>query len=97
MLKGFNRCTVAARACALSAAIYFTLGGATGWGQAAPAPGVTARPLALELDGYADWKVNSHFTASFVVAYADPQAAVQQAINRTASFKYGMVFLAYSY
>ena len=61
------------------------------------APGVTSRDLAFEADWYMDWKINGRFTASFVAAYADPQTAVQQSINRTKSFRYGMVFLAYSY
>lgn len=61
------------------------------------AAGVTDKNVAVEADTYADWKINKNFTASFVVAFADPQRAVQQASNRTANFKYGMVFLAYSY
>ena len=36
-------------------------------------------------------------TASFVVAFADPQAAAEQAYGRTKSFRYGLVFLAYKY
>jgi hypothetical protein len=61
------------------------------------APGVTAHDVALEMDAYTDWKINKTFTASFVVAFANPQAAAQQAFNRTKNFSYGMVFLAYSY
>jgi hypothetical protein len=61
------------------------------------APGVTDRNLAVEIDWYADWKINDHFTASFVAAFANPQRAVQQSIGRTENFKYGMVFLAYRY
>jgi hypothetical protein len=61
------------------------------------APGVTDRNLAIEIDWYADWKINEHFTANFVAAFANPQGAVQQAINRTDNFKFAMVFLAYSY
>ena len=64
---------------------------------AAYAPDVTDRNLAFEIDWYADWKINDHFTASFIAAFANPQRAVQQAIDRTENFKYGMVFLAYSY
>jgi len=64
---------------------------------AAYGAGVTDRNLALEADTYVDWKINKNFTASFVVAFADPQTAVQQASGRTQNFKYGMVFLAYSY
>jgi hypothetical protein len=60
-------------------------------------PGVTDRNLAVEIDWYADWKINDHFTASFVAAFGNPQRAVEQALDRTDNFKYGMVFLAYSY
>lgn len=59
--------------------------------------GVTDPNLALEIDAYADWKINRNFTLSLVGAFADPQKAVQQNINRTANFIYGMIFLAYSY
>ncbi len=61
------------------------------------APRVTSRDVAFELDAYADWKINGNFTASFVAAYADPQAAVAQAFGRTKNFGYGMVYLAYAY
>jgi hypothetical protein len=61
------------------------------------APGVTDRNLAFELDAYADWTINRHFTASFVAAYAKPHEAIRQAIERSESFQYGMVFLVYSY
>jgi hypothetical protein len=60
-------------------------------------PNVTAHDVAFEIDGYTDWKINKNFTASFVAAFADPGAAVFQNSGRTANFKYGMVFLAYSY
>jgi hypothetical protein len=59
--------------------------------------GVTDRNIAIEADVYVDWKINKQFTASFVGAFADPQTAVQQASGRTQTFRYGMVFLAYSY
>ena len=60
-------------------------------------PGVTDSHLALELDTYAEWKINGNFTATFVGAFADPGKAVEQSINRTKNFLYGMVYLAYSY
>jgi hypothetical protein len=44
-----------------------------------------------------DWSFNDNFTVSFVLAYADPGAAVQQSSGRTDSFLYGMVFAAYKY
>jgi hypothetical protein len=59
--------------------------------------GVTSRELAVEADLYADWHVTERLTASFVLAFANPQAAAQQAYDRTRNFRYGMVFLAYSY
>ena len=58
---------------------------------------MTAKDLAFETDAYIDWKINTNFTASFVGAFANPQAAAQQAFGRTKNFAYGMVFLAYSY
>ena len=61
------------------------------------APGVTANSLAFETDLYVDWKINEHFVASFVTAFANPQTAARQAFDRTRNFAYGMVFLAYSY
>ncbi len=53
--------------------------------------------VAFEVDWYLDWKINTHFTASVVAAYADPGEAVQQAFDRTKNFAYGMVYLAYSF
>jgi hypothetical protein len=61
------------------------------------APGVTAKDIALEADVYVDWSINEHFTASFVAAFANPQAAAEQGFGRTKNFSYGMVFIAYSY
>ena len=61
------------------------------------APGVTADDIATELDAYADWKINSNFTASFVAAFAEPGDAAEQAFGRTSTFTYGMIYLAYSY
>ncbi|HXK10421.1 MAG TPA: alginate export family protein [Vicinamibacteria bacterium] len=60
-------------------------------------PHVTSKDVAFELDSYCDWKLNRAFTVSFVAAFASPQAAVQQAYDRTKSFLYGMVYVAYSY
>ena len=41
--------------------------------------------------------MNKNFTASFVLAFANPGTAVEQATGRTASFRYGMVYLGYSF
>jgi hypothetical protein len=86
---------------------YFVPNDSVGWGvivykflldqPATYGPNVTDANLAVETDGYLDWKINKNFTASFVLALADPQKAVEQNINRTQNFRYGMVFLAYSY
>ena len=61
------------------------------------APGVTDRHLAVEAESYVEWKLNTNFTVTFVGAFANPGKAVQQSIDRTKNFVYGMVFLAYSY
>jgi hypothetical protein len=60
-------------------------------------PTVTSKDLATELDAYADWKVNSNFTVSFVAAFANPQQAAEQGYGRTSNFTYGMIYVAYSY
>jgi hypothetical protein len=62
-----------------------------------PAPGITSKSLATELDWYTDWTLNDNFTVSFVAAYATPGKAVEQEFNRTDDFFYGMVYVAYSY
>ena len=87
--------------------VHFTPSGTLGWGgifykfsldqPASFAPGVTDKNLAVESDGYVDWKLTKNFTATFVGAFANPQAAAQQAFNRTSNFTYAMAFLAYSY
>ena len=60
-------------------------------------PGVTSKSIATELDWYADWKFNSNFTASFVLAYGNPGEALAQGYDRTKNFSYGMLYLAYAY
>jgi len=59
--------------------------------------GITSKNLVNEIDWYADWKLNGNFTVSLVAAFASPQDAVKQYTGRTDSFKYGMVYVAYSY
>src|SRR5215470_5131183 len=61
------------------------------------ASGVTSNSLASELDWYADWIPNPHFSFSFVAAWATPGDAVAQAYGRTQDFWYAMVFATYSY
>jgi hypothetical protein len=58
---------------------------------------VTSHDIAAEVDGYVDWKINHNFTASFVLAYADPRAALEQGFQRTEKLTYGMAYLAYSF
>ena len=38
-----------------------------------------------------------NFTLTLVGAFANPHKAVQQAYNRTSTFSYGMVYIAYSF
>jgi len=59
--------------------------------------GVTSRNLATELDWYADWSLNDNFTVSIVAALGHPQEAVEQGVGRTKDFKYGMVYVSYTY
>jgi len=59
--------------------------------------GATSSNVAFEFDTYADWKINKNFTLSLVGAFANPEKAVQQAYNRTDTFSYGMVYIAYSF
>jgi Alginate export len=61
------------------------------------APGVTSDDVAYELDAYVDWKINSNFTASFVLAYAEPGDAVDEGLGRTETLKYGMAYVTYAY
>ena len=58
---------------------------------------VTSKDIATELDAYADWKLNSNFTVSFVLAFGNPQTALAQGYGRTENFTYGMFYLAYAY
>jgi hypothetical protein len=61
------------------------------------APNVTSHDIAVEVDGYVDWKINKNFTTSFVLATADPRAALEQGYQRTEKLNYGMVYVSYSY
>jgi hypothetical protein len=60
-------------------------------------PEVTSKDVALEINAYTDWKLNSNFTLSLIGAYGDPGKAVQQSSGRTKNFAYGMAYIAYSY
>ena len=59
--------------------------------------GVTDSDVALEINAYADWKLNSNFTISFIGAFGDPGKAVQQTSGRTKNFAYGMAYVGYSF
>ena len=59
--------------------------------------GATSSNVAFEFDAYLDWKIKKHFTVSLIGAFADPHEAVRQAYNRTNTFSYGMVYVAYSF
>jgi hypothetical protein len=61
------------------------------------APGVTSDALGFEVDWYLDWEINSNFSVSILGAFANPGEAVRQALDRTANFGYGMVYLSYKY
>jgi hypothetical protein len=72
---------------------------ATRWAfsQRSSSYGATSSNVGFEFDTYADWKINKNFTLSLVGAFANPEKAVQQAYNRTDTFSYGMVYIAYSF
>jgi len=59
--------------------------------------GVTSDKLAFELDVTTRWFISEHFSLWGVVAYADPQEAVAQAFDRTKPFRYGFLYLFYSF
>jgi len=64
---------------------------------AAFGPTVTDKHAAVETDGYIDWKLNSNIQLSFVLAFGSPGKAVEQSSGRTANFRYGMFYAAYSF
>jgi hypothetical protein len=59
--------------------------------------GVISDSVGVEIDAYADWNINSNFTATFVLAYMAPDDALDQATGRTNSYSYAMVYIGYSY
>jgi hypothetical protein len=60
-------------------------------------PGVTAKDLALEIDLYTDWSLTANVALTFVLAFADPRQALQQAVDRTKNFSYGLVYASYKF
>lgn len=61
------------------------------------AGGVASDKLALEIDIYARWTISAHFALWGVIAQADPQEAVNEAFERTKAFRYGFLYLFYSF
>jgi len=59
--------------------------------------GVSSSDLATEINWYVDWSMNKMFTLSFILARNKPGLAVHEAFGRSEPFKYGMIFLAFSY
>jgi hypothetical protein len=59
--------------------------------------GVASDRLAWEINWYMDWSVNQMFTFSFVLARNKPGPAVEEAFGRSKPFRYGMIYLAFSY
>ena len=54
--------------------------------------GVVSSDLGWEIDWYLDWQARRWLTLSFVLARAEPGAAVQEAFDRTDPFLYAMVY-----
>jgi len=59
--------------------------------------GVASDKVAREINWYMDWKVNKMFTFSFVLARNNPGPAVEEAFGRNKPFRYGMIYVAFSY
>ncbi len=59
--------------------------------------GITAIDVANEIDWYMDWKINTNFSASFLLAWTSPGEVVKQLYGRTQDFTYGMLYFQYSY
>ena len=57
-------------------------------------PAVTSAHALTELDGYVDWKINTHFGLIAVAAVAEPGKGGEQAYGRTSTFTYGLVFFS---
>ena len=77
--------------------VVFVAGYAFAQDPAKPTDRPTGLPSAIDWTFNIDWKLNENFSLTLAAAFADPQLAVEQAIGRRANFRYGMVFIAYSY
>ena len=60
-------------------------------------PGVTSKDVGTETDVYVDWKLTSNFSLTLLGAFASPGPAAEEATGRTKSFRYGMVYVGYSF
>jgi len=58
---------------------------------------LTGKDLAFETDVYVDWNVNPNVVVSVLGAYANPDVAVEETTGRTTNFRYGMVYVGYSF
>jgi hypothetical protein len=61
------------------------------------ASGVTSSQLGREIDLIADWSPLDYLDVTFVLANARPGAALDQAFDRTSNFRYGMIYVGYSF
>jgi len=59
--------------------------------------GVSSSKLGQEIDFFLDWQATDLWSFSFVIARNQPGDAVAEAHNRTAAFKYAMVFAKISF
>ena len=59
--------------------------------------GVVSDEIGQEINWYLDWNFHAYFSLSLVLAHTNPGKAVEEAFDRTKNFKFGMVYLNFSY
>ena len=59
--------------------------------------GVSSSDLGQEVNWFMDWQVSKMFSLNFILAHNNPGKAIEEAFGRKKSFKYAMVYLAFSY
>jgi hypothetical protein len=59
--------------------------------------GVESDALARELDWYLTWQARDYLSATFVLATSQPGKAIEEALSRTKSLKYGLIHLTFSF
>lgn len=59
--------------------------------------GVSSDDLGSEINWYMDWQLTAWMNVSFVLARANPGRAVEEAFDRRTDFRYGMVYLGFSF